>query len=127
MRYTKIFMQVALLCGINWLGNQIAVLIPLAIPGNIFGLLTLLGLLEFNILPVTWIEAGSNLLISEMLLFFIPSAIGVVQFQGILRKQLTDLITIILLSTVAVLLVVGVIAEIVRFYRHKRRHYVHTM
>ncbi len=123
MRYVTILSQIVLLCGISLVGNEITRFFHFGIPGNILGLGILFLLLECKILSVTWIEDGASFLIAELLLFFIPSAIGVIQFKAILMNQFVSLGVVIALSTLAVVLFVGVLTEAILGCHNKRRQH----
>ncbi|MDU2064980.1 MAG: CidA/LrgA family protein [Sporomusaceae bacterium] len=127
MNFAKMLLQVILLCGLSWLGNELSQIIPLAIPGNIWGLAILYILLEYKIIPIHWVELGAGILISELLLFFIPSAIGVVRFQTLLLNQASYLLIAIIASTAIVLLSVGLLTEGALKYRRRRRQYVRSI
>ncbi len=122
MQYIIISSQVILLCGISLLGNCIAQFLHLSIPGNILGLGVLFFLMERKIISLNWIENGANFLIAELLLFFIPSAIGVIQFQGLLISQFVNLSIVIVLSTLVVVLFVGLLTETILRYNKRRQH-----
>lgn len=115
-------LQVGLLCAISMLGNMIAQTFNLTIPGNIWGLGILFFLMKMKIISLSWIEKGANLLIAELLLFFIPSAIGVIQFQGLLINQFVNLSIVIILSTIIVVLFVGLLTETILRYNKRRKH-----
>lgn len=105
--------QVLGLCFISLIGNQISEVLQIGIPGSIVGLLLLLFLLERKWIAIESVELGANFLIAELLLFFIPSAIGVIQFQDVLRKDWTQLLLVIEASIFFVLLFVAVATEMI--------------
>lgn len=111
MKVLVMVMQICLLCGISVLGNFIAKVVPIGIPGNIIGIFILLILLERKVIRMDRIEKGANFLIAELLLFFIPSAIGVMQFQDVLQSDWMQIVFVIVTSTAAVLFFVALTAE----------------
>lgn len=113
MKIVRLVMQIALLCGISMLGNAIASWLQIGLPGNMIGLLLLFFLLERKVVSMNWIETGANFLIAELLLFFIPSAIGIVQFQDSLGNEWLPLLFVIGASTVIVLCFVAFATELV--------------
>lgn len=120
MRVLKTLGQVLLLCGISWLGDAVSGALKLGVPGSIFGLLLLLLALQQRWIQLEWVELGANLLIAELLLFFIPSAIGVMQFQQLLEPIWINLFLSIGVSIAFVVCFVGAVTEwIVR--RRERR------
>lgn len=111
MKFLIMMLQICILCAISWFGNFVATVLPIGIPGNIVGMFLLLILLQQKIVSMDKIELGANFLIAELLLFFIPSAIGVVQFQEALQHDWMQLVLVIAASTVAVLFFVAIATE----------------
>lgn len=111
MKVLMMILQISFLCGISFLGNFIASRFPIGIPGNIIGIFILLILLERKIISMNTIEQGANFLIAELLLFFIPSAIGIIEFQEVLQNEWMQIVFVIAMSTIAVLFFVAMVAE----------------
>ncbi|KYZ76078.1 hypothetical protein AXX12_06435 [Anaerosporomusa subterranea] len=120
MKFYKTVLQIAALSSLSWLGNTLAQMLHLDMLGNIIGIAILLLLLERKLLPLSWIETGANFLIAEMLLFFIPSAIGIIQFKDLLRQESLGLMLVIVFSTALVIVFVGLATELVSHYRKAR-------
>lgn len=111
MKLLMMIMQICILCLISLFGNFVAEYLAIGIPGNIIGMFLLLLLLQQKIVSMDKIEMGANFLIAELLLFFIPSAIGVIQFQEALQQEWLQILFVIVASTLAVLLFVAAITE----------------
>lgn len=92
-------------------GNALSSAIHSPIPGSIFGFAFVFLLLKTGILPLSWVLQGANLLLGELLLFFIPSAVGVVQYPALVRLHGLTLYAVIVLSTTLVMTVTGLISE----------------
>lgn len=88
------------------------------IPGSILGLGLLFLLLQFKIVKLEWIELGAGLLLSELLLFFIPSAIGVINYDTLFGIQGMKVIAVIAGSGIVVMLATGFIAE---WFGHRKK------
>ena len=116
----KIVAQISFLVVIAWLCNLISRHIAWGIPGNILGIVFLFIALELRILPLSWVESGANLLIAELVLFFIPSAVAVIQFEPLLKQNGLAFFLVITISTLGVMLVVGTITETLMRYRERR-------
>jgi holin-like protein len=108
----KILWQVGLLCLLSWVGNEISTVLHVPIPGSIVGLVLLFLLLKFGVIRMEWVETGANFLLAELLLFFIPSTVGIIQYKN-LASQAPVIVLVIGLSTFAVMAVTGVTAEVV--------------
>jgi holin-like protein len=117
MNLGKLILQIAALSSLSWIGNTLGRMLHLDMLGNIIGMAILLLLLERKLLPLSWIETGANFLIAEMLLFFIPSAIGIIQFKDVLERESLGLMLVIVFSTALVILFVGLATELVSHYR----------
>ncbi|WP_312518292.1 CidA/LrgA family protein [Anaerospora sp.] len=120
MQFLKTTGQVLLLCGISVIGNSLSELSGMDIPGNLVGMAILFGLLEYKVIALDWVEAGANFLIAELLLFFIPSAIGIMQYENIFASKIGALLFVLVFSIIAVLLFVVFSTELVSRYRGRR-------
>ncbi len=120
MQFLKTTGQVLLLCGISVIGNSLSELSGMDIPGNLVGMAILFGLLEYKVIALDWVEAGANFLIAELLLFFIPSAIGIMQYEHIFASKIGALLFVLVFSIIAVLLFVVFSTELVSRYRGRR-------
>jgi holin-like protein len=113
--------QVALLCGLSVLSNLLAERLQLPLPGSIVGIFILFFLLQCKIIRIEWVELGANLLLAELLLFFIPSAVGIVQYQNLLIKNGLPLLFVIIAGTVIVMALTGLFAAKITLQGAKRK------
>lgn len=120
MKYSKVILQIAFLCGMAWLGTIVSRQLGLSIPGNILGILFLFLALQFRLIPLKWVEAGAGLLIAELVLFFIPSAVAVMQFETLMKQEGLEFVLVIGISTLGVMLLVGLVTEKMLHYRERR-------
>ncbi|MGX9134098.1 CidA/LrgA family protein [Rummeliibacillus sp. JY-2-4R] len=114
MKIVKIIIQVIFLYGILLLGEGIAKVCHLPIPGSIIGLVLLFVALKLHIIKLEWVDLGAGILTSELLLFFVPSAVGVVQYDQMVGVIGVKLIAVIVLSTVVVMACTGIVADAVQ-------------
>ncbi|MDQ0243932.1 holin-like protein [Bacillus fengqiuensis] len=112
MKAFTIFFQVALLTILFLLGESIVKLFHLPLPGSIAGLVILFLLLHFKVIKLRWIEKGGNLLLAELLLFFIPAVVGLINYTDVIKHYGLQILAIITVSTVLVMSVTGLIAEL---------------
>ncbi|CAH0117891.1 Holin-like protein CidA [Paenibacillus sp. CECT 9249] len=112
-KIAKIIGQLGLLTGLTLLGNVISDYFGLPIPGSIIGLGILFALLQLKWIRLEWIEQGADWLLSKLLLFFIPSVVGIVQYQQLIASSVLRLIMVIGLSTFAVMACTGLLAEFI--------------
>ena len=111
MKIVKSIVQIGFLYFLLLIGNSIARLLHLQIPGSIIGLVLLFLLLQFHIIKLEWIELGASLLLSELLLFFIPSAIGVIDYDALFGVQGMKVVLVIVGSAIIVMFVTGYTAQ----------------
>jgi len=113
MYIVKAILQVAVLFGVTMLGNGVTQVLNLKVPGSIIGILLVIVLLWTNLIRLEWIESGANILIAELMLFFIPSAVGVVQYKQVMVADGMRFELVILLSTLTVMVCTGFLSEMV--------------
>ncbi|KQN63739.1 MULTISPECIES: CidA/LrgA family protein [unclassified Erwinia] len=107
-RYCRSFLAIYL-CLIA--GRGISTLLPVAIPGSIIGMLLLFTLLATQLLPVEWVRPGCQLIIRYMALLFVPISVGIMNDIDILSAQFAPIVVSCLVSTLIVLVTVGLLSE----------------
>ena len=80
-------------------------LLNLPVASGVFGFFLLLFLLEMKWLKLAYVERGADLLLAELLLFFIPPVVGVIQYQDLLITSGWKILLVILISTALVMMV----------------------
>ena len=86
-------------------------LIPLSIPGSIYGLVLLFLALMTGIVKLSQVKEASKFFIEIMPLVFIPAGVGLLKEWEVLSKIWPSLAIIIVVSTVAVMAVTGLVAQ----------------
>ncbi|MFS0653960.1 CidA/LrgA family holin-like protein [Bacillus sp. 179-C3.3 HS] len=104
----------------KWM-NALAAFLHLRIPGTILGILVIFLLLHFNIIKLKWIELGAVWLLGELLLFFIPSAVGVIDYGALLSQSGTSIVLVVLLSTFVVMLSTGVMTQMIATRKERKK------
>lgn len=104
MRWLKIILQIALLWLIFMAGDLVVSLLHIPVPGNVFGMLLLFGLLTFNIIPLKWVEEGASLLLKHMAFFFIPIAVGLMVWGDLFLAQGIQLLAVVMIGAVVTIL-----------------------
>lgn len=79
-------------------------LLNLPVTSGVLGFFLLLFLLKTNWLKFANVEQGANFLLSELLLFFIPPVVGVIQYQNLLIASGCKILLVILISTLLVMM-----------------------
>ena len=80
-------------------------LLNLPVASGVLGFFLLLFLLEMKWLKLAHVERGADLLLAELLLFFIPPVVGVIQYPDLLIASGWKILLVILISTALVMMV----------------------
>ena len=113
--------QVGVLIAAWWLADQAASALQLPFSGGVVGLALLVILLLAGWVRPAAIELGANWLLANMLLFFIPLVVSVVQFTELLKTQGLTLFLNIGLGFASVMLATALTVEGVCRYERKLR------
>ncbi|KAB3542413.1 CidA/LrgA family holin-like protein [Bacillus safensis] len=101
--------------------NVLAAFLHLRIPGTIIGILVIFLLLHFKIIQLKWIELGAVWLLGELLLFFIPSAVGVIDYGKLLSQSGTSIVLVVLISTFVVMLSTGIMTQMIAKRKERKK------
>lgn len=112
-------LQVAGLTIFSMLINTLTPLLHIPIPGSIIGMILLFLLLESGVIRLNWVEVGASWLLAELLLFFIPSAIGVMKYSSLLEADGLQVLAVVLVGTFAVMAGSGLLTGAI--YKVKER------
>lgn len=103
--------QVGLLTLIAMAGNWISGHFHWKVPGNVVGLLILFLLLQARVVRLEWVQAGANWLLAELMLFFVPSVVGITQYKQVLASAGLRILFVIAASTLLVMVSAGLAAQ----------------
>lgn len=113
MALIKGISQIVLLCIFSIVMNKLVDFLHIRIPGSILGVILLFALLQSKIIRLEWIEVGGKWLLTELLLFFIPSAVGIMKYKNMLMDNGIYILLVIILSTLLVMACTGILANII--------------
>lgn len=113
-------LQVAGFMLLSILMSQLAKLAHIPIPGSILGIAVVFILLETGVLKLEWIELGANWLLAELLLFFIPAAVGVMNYFTVLEADGFRILAVVLFSTVLVMAGSGLTATLISSRKERK-------
>lgn len=99
MKLLTICLQVFILYIFSYIGKVITNTFQLIIPGSIVGLILLFICLCLNIIPEKVIENGASFLLSILILLFIPTAVGIMNYPSLLSVEGLLLFATVLIST----------------------------
>lgn len=102
---------IAVLLAFLLAGNAVATFGRLPLPGSVVGMLLLAATLHFRWMPAAWVEPAAGLLLRHMGLLFVPPGVGLMLQYDLLRRDWLPIALAGAASTVAVLLVVGLLQQ----------------
>jgi len=119
-RFTRVLIELVVLLAIYQLGTQLAVWFAWPIPGGVVGLGLLLTTFATGLVKPAALQLGAGVLMAEMLLFFIPALMSLLDYGGLLRNDGWRILLVIGISTLAVMLVTAFTVELVCRWRLRR-------
>jgi holin-like protein len=112
IKAVKIVVQIGILYVLYIIGEWIADIFNLLIPGSVIGMILLLGLLFIRGLKLEWIEEGAGFMVRHLTFFFIPATVGIMQYYDIFAGKGFMLVIIVLISTILVMVVSGLMGQL---------------
>jgi len=116
----RLLAELAVLLAIYLLGCQMAVWFAWPIPGGVIGMVLLLLAFALGLVKPAALQTGAGLLMAEMLLFFIPALMSLLDYGGLLRSDGWRILLVIGVSTLMVMLVTAFTVELVVRLRRSR-------
>lgn len=107
----KLILQLALIMLITFIGTEVQKLLHIPLAGSIVGLMLFFLLLQFKIIPESWINVGADFLLKTMVFFFIPSVVGIMDVASNITMNYILFFIVIIFGTCLVALSSGYIAE----------------
>lgn len=115
--------QVILYAGLFVFAEYLVNWLNLPLPANLVGMVLMLALIVCRIVPLKWVRAGSRWLLAEMLLFFVPAVVAVVNYAQLLMVDGWRIFLVIALSTIMVLgATAWVVDKVYRYELKRMRH-----
>ena len=115
MRQTlTLLWQMGILAAFAWAADWLARTCDLPIPGNVLGIIVLFLLLCTGVAKESHISEAANFLLKHLVFFFVPIAVGLMNWGGVFYDYGWVLLAAIVISTALPLLVVGWLAGALR-------------
>ena len=114
--------QIAIIAGVSLLGELLSSLIPLPVPGSIYGLLIMLALLMTKVIRLRQVKAVGDWLITLMPVMFVGPTVGLMTSYDSYKSFLIPVVIICVVSTILTMGVTGLTAQYL-IYRRNRKEY----
>lgn len=102
-KFSRLLLQILVLIAIWLLASYVSAHWLGGFPPLVSGIAFALILLALGLLKREWVNDGATWLMREMLLFFIPVAIAVLQYREQLNGKLIAIMVVIIASTACVM------------------------
>lgn len=113
----RVVSEMAVLLAIYFIGCQIVAVLHMPIPGGVIGMaLLLLAFATGWVNPAT-LQLGAGVLMTEMLLFFIPALMSLLDYGTLVRTEGWRILLVIGVSTLLVMVVTAFTVEAVCRWR----------
>jgi holin-like protein len=104
-------LQVAGVFAAGSAGYALASALHLPLPGNVLAIVVLYTLLATKLVRLEWLDRGATLITTNLVLFIVPLAVGLMTFGDVLVREGAPLIAVLLVSLGCGIVVTGRIAE----------------
>ena len=111
----KVVLQIAALSAIWIVMDALRQHFGWSLPAGLTGFALLAIGLFSGLVKASWLQAGTNWLMAEMLLFFVPAMLVVTEYPDLIRQQGLRILVVIVASTACVMAVTALAVD--RVYR----------
>ena len=118
--------QIAIILAVSFAGEALHSIIPLPVPGSIYGLLLMLALLVSGVVKVHDVKTVGDWLITLMPIMFVAPTAGLISGFDSYSGFIIPIIVIVLVTTPLTMVVTGKTAEgLMRIEERKRKEERH--
>lgn len=103
----NIFIGLFIILGFLAIGNLLSALLGGFMPGSVMGMLLLFLSLLAGIVKDKWVRPVATFLTDNMMIFFMPAFMGIMDLWGVVKMDLWSWVAVIVISTVLVMLSAG--------------------
>lgn len=111
LRVATLVIQIAILFLVFHIGAWIQQYFQIPIPGSIIGLIIMFILLVTGIFPLRWIDQGASFMVKNLVLFFIPGIVGILNYFSLFKGKGLLLFAITIVSTLLVMVFSGLVSQ----------------
>ena len=110
----KLYVQLMIIFMISLVGEGISSVFQLPVPGSIIGLVLLFLALQFKLLRLRHISMVGNFLLANMIILFLPPAVGIMDKFQVIAPYLLPIILIVLGAIVLNVCVIAVVVQLIK-------------
>lgn len=117
----KYIHQIGIISMISFVAELLYVLLPFPVPASVYGLVILLVLLLTKIVKPEQVEDVADWLIKIMPILFVGPSVGLINSFDAIKGQILPLIIMCLFSTIGVMIVTSLVAQMVIRMKNKKK------
>lgn len=118
MKYVK---QLAIIGMVSFAGEILSIVLPLPVPGSVYGMLLLLLCLCLKIIKLEQIEETADYLLLVMPLFFISPGISIIDTYPLVRDSIVFLVLISFITALLTMVVTGHVTQFLLRHGKKKK------
>lgn len=118
----KYFSQFTIICLITFVGELLAAVLPLSVPGSIYGMFLMFLALCTGIVKMEQIQETADFLLAVMPVMFVPAAVSLITKWDILKNNIIGFLITCIVSTILVMGITGISAQALLKKRGKNKH-----
>ena len=103
LHLAQIILQLSFLVIIWWIASIIQRTLNLPVSAGVIGLLLVLLALLSGVFKLQWIKTGSDFILGELVLLFIPCVVGIIKYKALFLTQGWQLILAVFIGTICVM------------------------
>ena len=107
----KIIKQMMIIGVITFIGELLNLLLPLPVPGSVYGMILLFLCLWIGLVKVSQIEDTANFLITIMPIMFVAPSVGLMNSYSAIANSIPVLLFICFFTTITTMSITGLIAQ----------------
>ena len=117
-RVFKCLIGFVILCAIQFACNIIIKFFNIPFPAPILGIIVMFLMLQLQVIKRDWVKDICELLLKYMPLLFVPLAVGIIVYYGIIEKNLIPILINVVGTTTLTLLLTAIFVEnVIKFVR----------
>lgn len=110
MRFIKQFIIILI---VSLIGEFLGYVLPLPVPGSIYGLVLMFCALKFKIFPLSSVKETSMFFIDIMPIMFVPPGVAIIGNLELLKDHWWQIVLIAIISTFVVMIITGLVTQLV--------------
>jgi holin-like protein len=114
--------QFCIIAAVSFAGELLSLLLPLPVPGSVYGLVLLLAGLCTGLIKLHQVEKAGDFLVRIMPVLFLGPCVSILAVAGSIASSLVGILVLCMVSTLLVMAVTGLTAQRILRRKEKEHH-----